>query len=351
MRSAAPRRCGRDHRSRGAPGPARPHGGTAEPLRCALASDCASTDHVWITVWRQHGLNPFRHLLAAHRINGIWAGNWGVAARASWHVPWDRTAIRAYCTVHPQALYTAANAHDLARAGVDTACSHADPGCRTISVPVCVALIPVQLLRDQALTVQAKGHSAGSHGIVCCRHPMIMPLSCKFPSTGSTCSTARVPATPTTLATTTSRRCERLTAQSATGSPQSQTLLWSGLWSEFKRLVHGGFVAGLGRLRGPLAKRGPEASPAHASNKFQLSGSQERLASRLTCQPVELIYFVAYRIRWRSVEVASSVGQSSTHAERMPSRDREPYVSQYASSSLAQRGRLVAPASQRLTFG
>ena len=57
-------------------------------------------------------------LLAAHRINGIWAGNWGVAARASWHVPWDRTAIRAYCTVHPQALYTAANAHDLARAGV-----------------------------------------------------------------------------------------------------------------------------------------------------------------------------------------------------------------------------------------
>ena len=27
---------------------------------CALASDCASTGHVWITVWRQHGLNPFR---------------------------------------------------------------------------------------------------------------------------------------------------------------------------------------------------------------------------------------------------------------------------------------------------
>ena len=47
-------------------------------------------------------------LLAAYRINGIWAGNWGVAPRVSRHAPWHRTAIRAYCTVHPQALYTAA---------------------------------------------------------------------------------------------------------------------------------------------------------------------------------------------------------------------------------------------------
>ena len=38
--------------------PPQPRPGTATP--CALASDCASTGHVWITVWRQHGLNPFR---------------------------------------------------------------------------------------------------------------------------------------------------------------------------------------------------------------------------------------------------------------------------------------------------
>jgi hypothetical protein len=37
---------------------------------------------------------------------------------------------------------------------------------------------------------------------------------------------------------------------------------------------------------------------AHASNKFQLGGSQERLTSRLTCQPVEFIYFVACGTRW-----------------------------------------------------
>jgi hypothetical protein len=75
---------------------------------CALASDCTSTGHVWITVWRRHGLNPFRIFSLPIDINGVWAGDWGVAARVSRHVPWNRNAIRAYCTVHPQALYTAA---------------------------------------------------------------------------------------------------------------------------------------------------------------------------------------------------------------------------------------------------
>ncbi len=33
---------------------------TIAATRCAAASHCASTGHVWITVWRRHGLNPFR---------------------------------------------------------------------------------------------------------------------------------------------------------------------------------------------------------------------------------------------------------------------------------------------------
>ncbi len=33
---------------------------TTAATLCALASDCTSTGHVWITVWRRHGLNPFR---------------------------------------------------------------------------------------------------------------------------------------------------------------------------------------------------------------------------------------------------------------------------------------------------
>ncbi len=33
---------------------------TTAATPCALASACASTGHVWITVWRRHGLNPFR---------------------------------------------------------------------------------------------------------------------------------------------------------------------------------------------------------------------------------------------------------------------------------------------------
>ena len=127
-------------------------------------------------------------LLAAHRINGIWAGNWGVAARVSRHVPWDRTAIRAYCTVHPQALYTAAYAHDLAGAGRDTACSHAGSGCRTISVPGLRRLDPRSAPAGPSPHRSGQGPRAGSHGIVWCRHPMIMPLSCKFQSTGRTCS-------------------------------------------------------------------------------------------------------------------------------------------------------------------
>ena len=45
---------------------------------CALASDCSSTGHVWITVWRRLGLNPFRvfsrpiGLMASGLVTGAW---------------------------------------------------------------------------------------------------------------------------------------------------------------------------------------------------------------------------------------------------------------------------------------
>lgn len=45
---------------------------------CALASDCASTGHVWITVWRRDGLNPVRifslpiESMASGLVTGAW---------------------------------------------------------------------------------------------------------------------------------------------------------------------------------------------------------------------------------------------------------------------------------------
>jgi hypothetical protein len=33
---------------------------TTAATPCTLAPDCTSTGHVWITVWRRHGLNSFR---------------------------------------------------------------------------------------------------------------------------------------------------------------------------------------------------------------------------------------------------------------------------------------------------
>jgi hypothetical protein len=45
-----------------------------------LASDRGSTGHVWITIWRRRGRSPGPDLLAAHPVNGIWAGNPGAGA-------------------------------------------------------------------------------------------------------------------------------------------------------------------------------------------------------------------------------------------------------------------------------
>ena len=54
---------------------------------CALASDWASTGHVWITVWRRHGLNPFRIFsqpidsMASGLVTGAWPpGSPGMSA-------------------------------------------------------------------------------------------------------------------------------------------------------------------------------------------------------------------------------------------------------------------------------
>jgi chromosome partitioning protein len=51
---------------------------TTAATPCALASDCASTGHVWITVWRRHGLNPSRifslpiESMASGLVTGAW---------------------------------------------------------------------------------------------------------------------------------------------------------------------------------------------------------------------------------------------------------------------------------------
>jgi hypothetical protein len=51
---------------------------TTAAMPCALASGYASTGHVWITVWRRHGLNPFRISSRSieSMVSGLVTGAW-----------------------------------------------------------------------------------------------------------------------------------------------------------------------------------------------------------------------------------------------------------------------------------
>jgi hypothetical protein len=107
-------------------------GDAAEP-----AGNPSSTGHVWITIWRRYGCDPFRIFsppslpTASVLANRGWAGVGPPGSPR--HVPWHRTAIRHICTVHRRVLCTAPYTRDLAGAGVIGACSHAGPGCREVS--------------------------------------------------------------------------------------------------------------------------------------------------------------------------------------------------------------------------
>ena len=59
------------------------------------AGDRASTGHVWITIWRRYGRDPFRIFSQPSQPNGICPGNrgWGRQGLPG-HVRWHRTAIR-----------------------------------------------------------------------------------------------------------------------------------------------------------------------------------------------------------------------------------------------------------------
>ena len=94
----------------------------------------SSTGHVWITIWRRYGRDPFRIFLATQPANGICPGNRGCGRQGlPGHIPWHRTAIRRICTVHRRVLCTAPYTRDLAGTGVIGARSHAGPGCRQVS--------------------------------------------------------------------------------------------------------------------------------------------------------------------------------------------------------------------------
>ena len=88
---------------------------------CALASDCASTGHVWITVWRRDGLNPFRifslpiESMASGLVTGAWPpGSPGMSpgiAPPSGHIA---QFIHKPCT-QPPTLMTSPGWRDTAR--------------------------------------------------------------------------------------------------------------------------------------------------------------------------------------------------------------------------------------------
>ena len=60
-----------------------------------LAGDRASTGHMWITIWRRYGRDPFRTFSQPSQPNGICAGNRRRRRQGlPGHVRWRRTAIR-----------------------------------------------------------------------------------------------------------------------------------------------------------------------------------------------------------------------------------------------------------------
>ena len=113
----------------------RHRGDAAEP-----GGNPSSTGHVWITIWRRYGRDPFRIFLPPSLPTASVLVTGGGAARVCGHVPWRGIAIRRICTVHRRVLYTASYTRDLAGAGVIGACSHAGPAAARFPVPVCVQL-------------------------------------------------------------------------------------------------------------------------------------------------------------------------------------------------------------------
>ena len=89
-----------------------------------LAGDRASTGHVWITIWRRYGRDPFRIFSPPSLPTASVLVTGGGAARVSGHVPWHRTAIRRIWTVHRRVVHSPYT-RDLAGAGVIGARSHA----------------------------------------------------------------------------------------------------------------------------------------------------------------------------------------------------------------------------------
>jgi len=92
-----------------------------------LPCDGVFTGHVWITIWAQ-SLSESSRDPTDHR-HFSWSTAVGPFMPAGL-VPGTAPPSGRTCTVHPQALCTATYTHDLARAGVIGACSHAGPGGR-----------------------------------------------------------------------------------------------------------------------------------------------------------------------------------------------------------------------------
>ena len=97
-----------------------------------LAGDRASTGHVWITIWRRYGRDPFRifsppSLLTASVLVTGGGCRQGLRAR-----PLAPHRDPAYLHSSSTSLVHSPYTRDLAGAGVIGARSHAGPGCRKV---------------------------------------------------------------------------------------------------------------------------------------------------------------------------------------------------------------------------
>ena len=122
------RRCRQSHAALSVP----PGHGRDNALRTS-ACDRASTGHVWITIWRRYGREPFRIFSQPSQPTASVLVTGGGAARVSRARPLAPHRHPAYLHSSSTSVVHSPYTRDFAGAGVIGACSHADPGYRKIT--------------------------------------------------------------------------------------------------------------------------------------------------------------------------------------------------------------------------
>lgn len=107
----------------------------------------SSTGHVWITIWRRYGRDPFRIFSPPSLPTASVLVTGGGAARVSPRTSPGTAPRSGVCAqLCRRVLCTAPYTRDLAGAGVIGACSHAGPGCREVSRARLRSAIPAWII-------------------------------------------------------------------------------------------------------------------------------------------------------------------------------------------------------------